>query len=179
MRVLGIKGYFRRRMKRANRKRLLEMLPKAAVCAEVGVWRGDFSKDILSVTAPKKLHLIDAWERFPSIGGTRYSRLDFGAAQAIVLKRYGDLDNVEIHHGRSAEVLAGFPDSYFDWVYIDGDHSYEAVLEDLTLALSKVKPDGLIAGDDYRRDGVHQAVHEVQRPVEELAGRQYLIRCTP
>ena len=36
-----------------------------------------------------------------------------------------------MHRSTSAEAALTFDDEYFDWVYIDGDHSYEAVLADL------------------------------------------------
>ena len=58
------------------------------------------------------------------------------------------MENVTICKGFSAEVLASFPDNYFDWVYIDGNHLYEFVKKDVELSFQKVKPGGVIAGDD-------------------------------
>jgi hypothetical protein len=46
---------------RPRRWRLLEQMPKGAVCAEIGVFNGDFSRHILRVTKPRELHLIDGW----------------------------------------------------------------------------------------------------------------------
>ncbi len=58
-------------------------------------------------------------------------------------------------------------DNYFDWVYLDGDHSHEGVLRDLNSALRVVKKGGLILGDDYAwpfqkhgKPGVTSAVDE-------------------
>ena len=45
----------------ANRKELLEHLPKVAIVAEIGVDSGLFTDQILRVTQPSKLHLIDIW----------------------------------------------------------------------------------------------------------------------
>ncbi len=42
-----------------------------------------------------------------------------------------------------------FKDNYFDWIYVDGDHSYEFVKKDLELFFPKVKSGGYITGDDY------------------------------
>ena len=48
-----------------------------------------------------------------------------------------------------------------DFVYIDGNHDYEFVLKDLETWFTKVKPGGIIFGDDYLRPyGVSKAVNE-------------------
>lgn len=47
-----------------------------------------------------------------------------------------------------------------DILYIDGDHSYEAVLQDLKLYYDKVKKGGLIIGDDYNEEGVRTAIEK-------------------
>src|SRR5687768_6286784 len=44
-----------------TRERMLELLPSAAIVAEVGVAFGDFTREIIKRAAPAKLHLIDAW----------------------------------------------------------------------------------------------------------------------
>ena len=60
------------------------------------------------------------------------------------------------------------PDGYFDWIYIDGNHSYEGVKRDIIAAKYKLKLSGLLAFNDYtfwsHRElmcyGVMQAVNE-------------------
>ena len=60
-----------------------------------------------------------------------------------------------------------FPDGYFDFVYIDADHTYEMVKKDVNLWLPLVKKGGIIGGHDYgfpdevcRYGGVQKAVDE-------------------
>ncbi|CAK9067916.1 Hypothetical protein SCF082_LOCUS34300 [Durusdinium trenchii] len=48
----------------------------------------------------------------------------------------------------SQEAAARFPPETFDVVFIDGDHSYSAVREDLRLWRPKIRPGGLLAGHD-------------------------------
>ena len=55
-----IKSIFRRR-EHDPRLLLLKKMPRSAVCAEIGVWKGDFSQCIQKLTSPRALHLIDPW----------------------------------------------------------------------------------------------------------------------
>ena len=51
-----------------------------------------------------------------------------------------------------------------DFLFIDADHRYEAVKQDIDIARKLVKPNGIIAGHDYGRSdwpGVQQAVDEI------------------
>jgi predicted O-methyltransferase YrrM len=70
-----------------------------------------------------------------------------------------------------------------DWVYIDGDHSYEAVKTDLENFSRVVKPGGVIAGDDYGLDGwwakgIDRAVDECAASIGQpkIMGNQFLFR---
>lgn len=56
---------------------------------------------------------------------------------------------VTIHHEFSFAVLAGFDDYYFDWVYIDSNHTYVTSRIELGMCRAKVKSEGIITGHDY------------------------------
>jgi hypothetical protein len=145
-----------------NRDALLKNMPKNKVVAEIGVDRGDFSELIIKTTSPQKLHLIDAW--------SDDSRYHVGLKSIVAEKLKKEIDNgiVDLDVGFSTSVLANFPDAYFDWVYLDTDHSYQTTKEELAILKFKVKPDGIIAGHDYTlgnwvsnyRYGVIEAVNE-------------------
>jgi Methyltransferase domain len=174
---------------------LLELLPRGSVGAEIGVWRGDFSSRLLRVVRPARLHLIDPW-RFE--GGADYEGAWYGGAiaknqpdmddvyESVRLRFAGEAESgvVVIHRGPSAQIGMEFDDAYFDWVYIDGNHLYEHVREDLEIFATKVKSGGLITGDDYGvrgwwEDGVKRAVDEfVARGTcePEHLGRQFVLR---
>jgi hypothetical protein len=159
---------------RRERARLLRRLPKHSVGVEIGVWAGDLSAAILRAVRPVQLHLLDPWAFAPD---ERYEQAWYGGARAgsqaemdevykRVLQRFETeiADGaVVIHRSTSAEAAAGFEDASLDWVYVDGNHLYEYVRADLERFAPKVRPGGLLAGDDYGAagwwdDGVRRAV---------------------
>jgi hypothetical protein len=173
------------------RLELLQRMPNGAVCAEIGVWKGEFSSRILELTSPSMLHLIDPWE-FQSdfsdrmYGGTvAKNQEDMDSIYSSVKRKFNSFDNVILNRGKSEKILQQFPDQYFDWVYIDGNHFYEFVLNDLRLSLSKVKPTGFISGDDYNwgrkygfpvRNAVNDFLHENALDNKlEIIGSQFII----
>lgn len=48
----------------------------------------------------------------------------------------------------------------FDFIYIDGDHTYDFVKNDIEIWYPKVKKEGILCGHDYVWDGVKKAVDE-------------------
>jgi methyltransferase family protein len=180
--VRNVARLFSRQRDRSCRHCILSQIPKHSVCAEIGVDRGHFSELILECE-PKKLHLIDPWkfEPGPAYEGSRYGG-PLGKSQArmdtiykSVVSRFRSAISsgiVEVHRNTSEECSSQFPENYFDWIYIDGNHRYEFVKLDLELFLPKVKRHGLVAGDDYGnrgwwQDGVTKAVDEA------IAGGQF------
>jgi hypothetical protein len=132
---------------------LMGCLPTNSICCEVGTDRGLFAKKILELSKPSELHLID--RSFSS-----FEPADFSSAIAS--------GTVMLHEADSVVALNKFPNGYFDWIYIDGNHSYEGVSRDINAAKDKIKPMGMLAFNDYmfwsHRElmcyGVMQAVNE-------------------
>ena len=146
-----------------TRIQFLKTLPVNAITAEIGVWRGAFSKKILSVTKPKKLFLIDPWIQYNSI--EKREDEAYNEAFVEVIKKFKkQIKNgqVVLHRKKSHDAAIFFSDNFFDWIYIDGDHSYEAVIQDLILFFPKIKPGGVIFGDDYVK-GCHGVVKAVNK----------------
>jgi predicted O-methyltransferase YrrM len=73
------------------------------------------------------------------------------------------IDKINILRNDSVSASKKFDNEFFDIVYIDASHEYEFVKQDILTWLPKVKPGGIICGDDYVRgwDGVIQAVDEI------------------
>jgi hypothetical protein len=158
----------------ADRERLVEFLPKGAVAAEIGVAQGDFATVMLEKCAPGKLHLIDPWGGYESAGDD-IKRAGFLAAAVgerghgaafpphrttaeddlkfqDVQDRFRGDARLQFHRTFSYHAAPTLPDKHFDFVYLDGDHTYEYVLRDLFDYAAKIKDDGLILGHDYFED---------------------------
>jgi SAM-dependent methyltransferase len=134
----------------ASRNELVKQLPRGSRVAEVGTYRGEFARHILGTCEPAELHLIDL----------DISLLD----PAVAADR-----RVTIHHGLSYEMLARFPDDRFDWIYIDGDHSYEGASRDARAAAAKVKPGGYLVFNDFAHADPYLGAYGVHRAVTEFA----------
>lgn len=172
------------------RREMLETFPKGCKCAEIGVWEGRFSSEILATTEPVELHLIDPWEYMPEFSNTGFGRKK--NADLMVQKyeqvkeKFKDDKRVFIHRATSEEALGNMEDSTLDWVYIDGNHNEPFISNDLKLALKKTKPNGMISGDDYYwekengapiKTAVNNIVEELGDKAEfERRGQQYIIR---
>ncbi|GAB3006352.1 hypothetical protein GCM10027284_25360 [Cyclobacterium sediminis] len=144
-----------------NREVLLERLPKNGIVAELGVNEGKFSQEILSISKPQILHLVDTWDSERYHGGLK-SQVELTFESQIMEGK------IKIHQGYSTVLESSFHDKYFDWIYIDTDHSYQNTKNELQAYKDKIKPEGFIAGHDYSqgnwskilRYGVMEAVHE-------------------
>jgi Methyltransferase domain len=180
----------------SHRAFLIEILPKNSVGAEVGVHKGDFSAQLLQGVNPKELHLIDPWkhEESDAYQASLYGGRAQGGQpemddryQSVCARFERDIrmGRLKIHRGYSTDVLNEFPDEYFDWIYIDGNHLYEFVRQDLDLSFKKTKLSGYITGDDYAsggwwQGGVKRAVSEFMQvnPVKLVERRngQFIIK---
>ena len=153
------------------RGRLLETLPKGGVGAEIGVWEGDFSHRILEICQPRELHLIDPWLYMPEFSNTGFGKKKnehlMEERYRKVVARFADDPRVHIHRALSDVALAALPDASLDWVYIDGNHNEPIIGNDLALCLRKVKPDGIISGDDFNWMSDAKAA-PVKRAVEAM-----------
>ncbi len=69
----------------------------------------------------------------------------------------------------SEEASAYFKDGVFDFIYLDGNHNYEFVRQDIDLWLPKVKRGGYFGGHDYS----NLALPGVMKAVEETFGKVF------
>ncbi len=136
---------------------------------EIGVAEGYFSWYLLDHW-PGVHYLVDPWRRLDVPGYSVHGDEDQEARYNRVLSK------AKLYHGRaivkrmtSAESVVSFPDGFFDFVYIDANHTFESVREDIAFWWPKVKTRGVLAGHDYLEGEVGGVNYGVKRAVGAFA----------
>jgi predicted O-methyltransferase YrrM len=73
----------------------------------------------------------------------------------------------------SLEAVVHYDDKAISFLMIDGDHSYEAVRDDIAAYMPKMRNNAIISGDDYNWPGVKQAVDEAFGSRAKVFGRNH------
>jgi len=177
-------------------KPVIAALGTGGVGAEIGVWKGELTKLFLRKCAPHTLHLVDPWLFFEEAdyaeslygGAVARNQHDMDVIYQQVERQYSAevaSGQVQIHRAFSTDWAKGIPDDSLDWIYLDADHTHDAVAADLRAFYPKVKAGGIIAGDDYGthawfKDGVFSAVNEFVRTfdfnIELVYQEQFVLR---
>jgi len=135
---------------------------KDLVGVEIGTYKGEGVYKIFNNLSISKLYTIDPYNFKNLIAGVNFTKEDAESLKQSMknaLSVYGD--KIEIINKTSIEA-ANLISERLDFVYLDGDHSYETVKKELELYYPKVKSGGLLAGHDFNGDdnGVERAVVE-------------------
>ena len=117
---------------------------------ELGTFKGEFSRVILE-SWPGTLFMIDVWrplsiEEYDD-QSNHANHTDAYSEAMNNTKEYAERAHMIRCKGEVAAEL--FQDESLDFVYIDANHTYEAVTEDIRIWYPKVKSGGIIAGHDY------------------------------
>jgi hypothetical protein len=121
--------------------------------AEIGSYFGKYT-EVLAKSG-LQIYAIDPWRIYDDYGNPRgQKRLDFQYdSTKKLLEPY---PNCTVIRKTSMEALDDFPDGSLDFVYIDGNHHFPFVAEDLFWWSTKVKKGGVISGHDYYySEGIH------------------------
>jgi len=139
---------------------------------EIGVLLGDFSEVILKTTELSKVYLLDSWKYFPPEeykDCANKCQVEQDENYARVLKRVEEYGKrVEVIRGDSRAEFSKFEDGFFDFVYVDANHEYPYVKQDLVNWYPKVKVGGIFAGHDYRNAIKRFCVFGVKQAVDEF-----------
>lgn len=134
----------------SKREDALLEIPTGGISAEIGVATGYFSRKILDVMRPEKFYAVDIFSDETEI----FWNIHFSEKRHFEWYREAfskDIESgvLEMKRGLSWDVIAEFPDDYFDYVYLDAAHDYSSVKKDIKALVPKVKNGGIIQFNDY------------------------------
>jgi lipopolysaccharide biosynthesis glycosyltransferase len=140
---------------------------------EIGVFKGEFLHYLEKNCNWGSIDAVDLFEGTTCSGdadGNNLVYYDVGKSYLELLEKYKEMPNIKIYKSNSIHFLQNQDDNTYDIIYIDGDHSYNGVKQDLMNAFRKIKKGGYIMGHDYEMNmkkaknkydfGVKQAVDE-------------------
>jgi predicted O-methyltransferase YrrM len=130
------------------------------VGAEIGVSQGYFSEAMFKAIPDLKLYCIDAWKSYPGVRRWMPNQQRAETYFEIAKKRLASY-NAEIIREMSMDAVKMFADNSLDFVFIDANHGFDYVMEDLINWTKKVRVGGIVSGDDYyhfKKAGVVEAV---------------------
>ncbi len=143
-----------------------------SVFIEIGAWMGRstayMAQCIRDSGKPIRFYTVDTWLGTP---GESVHQEEVERARGSIfpvfyhnMQACGLLDYVRPIPLPSLTASRLFDRFCADFVFIDANHTYEAVHGDITAWYPKVRPGGVMAGDDYGNEGfpgVKQAVDEL------------------
>jgi len=148
----------------AGLKDLISDFPSNFIMAEIGCYVGESTS--LFAAKASKIYAIDPWVDYIDKSATnpwdqKESELifvDMTGIEEKFDKAASQFRNIVKLKGASNVMVSQIPDCSLDVVYIDGNHCYSSVFEDICLWISKLKPDGIISGHDCNFRHVAEAV---------------------
>lgn len=147
---------------------MFESLPSGSIGAELGVFAGEFTEQICQACEPSRVYAVDFWAGAATSGdvnGDNVKTIDLGRVYEIKCKEWRRWP-IEIVRSRTHAWLWEQQPSSLDWVYLDSDHSYGHVANELAAARQAVRNGGWIMGHDFHPHqfpGVVRAVREFAR----------------
>lgn len=134
---------------------------------EVGTHHAIFADQFMS-RFRGSITLVDPWQAqhedfptfYPTLSDISVSRDEDYRAAMTIMEKYGD--RVTVLRSKSVDAAATFEDGTVDFVYVDGLHDFDSVMQDIRAWYPKVRSGGVIAGHDYSEE----YLPEVKRAVD-------------
>lgn len=124
-------------------------LPANGRGVEVGSFKGEFARKILNNWSGT-LYLVDVWRPLSEEYDAHSNMKNFSDAYFETMQSIEGLEDRGIMiRAASVDAVKIFPDESLDFVYIDANHAYEFVKQDIAMWYPKVKMGGILAGHDY------------------------------
>lgn len=142
---------------------LLSKVPDNGIFVECGAWLGKSSSYLCDKAQDRiRIYIVDSWLGSENELNTTHKLTQTDDIYKLFLENMGDRKFTVIRK-LSLNAAQSFKDESCDVIFIDMDHRYEAVKQDIQTWLPKVKAGGYLAGHDYESgwQGVVNAVDEL------------------
>jgi hypothetical protein len=129
------------------------------VGVEIGVERGLYTEVLCRMNPESKVYAVDAWECYPDYRDhvSQETLDEFYEYAARRVSQY----NCELIKGFSMDIVQQFDDESLDWVYIDANHEFLPVANDIFYWAKKIRKGGIVSGHDYRKNKVLESRNHV------------------
>ena len=127
---------------------------------ELGVEQGKYSERLCQLIPDIKLYSIDAWTAYASYR-EHVSQDKIDGFYRSTIERLAPY-NVDVIKAFSMDAVELFGDGSLDFVYIDGNHEFVSVTQDIAHWSKKVRKGGIVAGHDFVRDKNRKYVNHVK-----------------
>lgn len=131
--------------------------------AELGVWYGETFFRLLDALPDLVLIGVDDWRDFGEASHHAHQLVNKTEVYGR-LRNYGA--RAQIYEMPTTEAAGYFSDSTFDFVFVDADHSLEAVKADIKAWMPKLRSGGYFLGHDWDWASVRAAVHATLKGYE-------------
>jgi len=137
---------------------ILEERTHKLVGVEIGVHQGAHAEYLLENLDLKSLYLIDPYVNYDKYEETWHTG-DFNRHEQLAKQRLNHCGEISFVKSMSNEAVDIIPNK-LDFVYIDGNHDYKFVMQDILNYYPKLSKNGILAGHDYTHGwpGVMEAV---------------------
>ena len=155
-------------------KIIRDIIVNPAWGAEVGVWRGETSRRLLTEFPELVLVMVDAWDERVAVTMAPRSKAEgvMAAAEKLAQQVAADFPLAYILKMKSEVASRRLPFSVLDFAYIDACHLYESVRRDISSWYPRVRTGGLICGHDYNGKMDRKGKWGVKRAVDEFAEKR-------
>lgn len=117
---------------------------------QIGAYTGDASEWLCREILTSRSSILVDVDTWQGSDEEAHKRIDFNEVEAYYDERMKPYPRAIKCKARSSEYLIAAEKENFDFIYVDGDHTAAAVIEDAILGWRALKPGGIIAFDDYR-----------------------------
>ena len=118
--------------------------------AEIGVYSGEYTEVLCRAIPGSKIFGVDAWEKYKGYFDVKGKQERYDRIYEQAKARLAPYD-CRLIKKWSMDAVKDFADESLDFVYLDGNHDFSHVTEDIHAWEKKIKKGGIVSGHDFLR----------------------------